>query len=747
MFKKQFLFVLMLLATISITAKTSRTPSLGSGKTETDVSNSLVDIIEPGTFLTMPATPPLNPEIRIGSLTSGAGQVLVSLEMLNFTENVNSFTFKIVLDNSILQFVELVNKTGFTGPNYQTYQNGNLLSVVYYDLGAGYMPNGKIFDMKFNFSGTAVGTLSFQATGNEVTAGIFPIENITYTGGQVNPIPVTTYTINATAGANGSISPSGNVVVPEHTNQTFTITPNNGFQVADVLVDGISAGAVTSYTFTNVTADHTIAASFVAANPVIAASAGAGGTISPSGNVTVTYGGNQSFTITPNSGFTISDVLVDGTSAGAVATYTFNNVTANHTIVASFTDGSHTITASAGTGGSISPSGAVSVNNGANQTFTITPNTGYSIANVLVDGVSVGAVPSYTFSNVTANHTIAASFSVNTYTITATAGANGSISPSGSVTVNYGASQTFTISPTAGYVVSDVLVDGSSVGAVATYTFSNVTANHTIAASFALSALNREVKIGTVSSVAGEVLVPVQMLNFTENINSFTLKIIADNSILQFVELTNKQGFTGPNYQAYQNGNLLSIVYYDLGPGYMPNGNIFDMKFNYSGAVPGTLNFIASENEVTAGVNPISNITYTNGLVNPILNNNFTITATAGSNGTISPAGDVTVAINGNQAFTITPADGYHVADVLVDGTSVGAVTTYTFNNVTANHTIAASFAINTYTIAASAGANGTISPTGNVTVNHGANQAFTITAADGYHVADVLVDGTSVGA
>ena len=68
------------------------------------------------------------------------------------------------------------------------------------------------------------------------------------------------------------------------------------------------------------------------------------------------------------------------------------------------------------------------------------------------------------------------------------------------------------------------------------------------------------------------------------------------------------------------------------------------------------------------------------------------------------------------------------MADVLVDGVSVGAVTSYTFTNVTANHTIAASFAIDTYTITASAGANGTISPTGAVSVNYGANQTFTIT-------------------
>jgi PKD repeat protein len=108
------------------------------------------------------------------------------------------------------------------------------------------------------------------------------------------------------------------------------------------------------------------------------------------------------------------------------------------------------------------------------------------VANVLVDGSSVGVVTSYTFTNVTASHTIAASFAIDTYTINASAGANGSISPSGAVTVNYGANQAFTITPAAHYHVADVLVDSISVGAVTNYTFTSVSANHTIAASFAI---------------------------------------------------------------------------------------------------------------------------------------------------------------------------------------------------------------------------------------------------------------------
>ena len=71
----------------------------------------------------------------------------------------------------------------------------------------------------------------------------------------------------------------------------------------------------------------------------------------------------------------------------------------------------------------------------------------------------------------------------------------------------------------------------------------------------------------------------------------------------------------------------------------------------------------------------------------------YTLTASAGANGTIAPVGAVSVNPGASQAFTITPNLNYHVADVLVDGASVGAVTSYLFNTVAANHTIAASFA------------------------------------------------------
>ena len=75
---------------------------------------------------------------------------------------------------------------------------------------------------------------------------------------------------------------------------------------------------------------------------------------------------------------------------------------------------------------------------------------------------------------------------------------------------------------------------------------------------------------------------------------------------------------------------------------------------------------------------------------------NYTITATAGENGTISPSGDVTVEQGANQTFTITANSGYHIKDVKVNGSSVGTAATYTFNDVAANATITVEFEVDT---------------------------------------------------
>jgi hypothetical protein len=576
------------------------------------------------------------------------------------------------------------------------------------------------------------------------------------------------YIITAGAGANGTISPSGDLSVLGGANQKFTISAAAGYRIADVVVDGTSVGPVSSYTFANVQAAHTISATFALDVYTITATADVNGTIAPSGTLTLNKGATQTFTITPEPGFDVSSIIVDGANKGALTTYTFSNITANHAISAYFKTKTFTITTSAGAGGTITPaSGTVTI--GSSQTCTITPAAGYHIADVIVDGTSIGAVSSYAFVNVTADHTITATFAANpSYTISATAGPNGSISPASDVSVLGGTSPTFTISAAAGYRIAGVLVDGVSVGAVTTYTFANVSTNHTIAASFTV------ILSYTIIADAGPngSISPSGTTSVTELTNkAYTITPNAGYRVLDVVVDGVSQGpratFT---FYSVQGNHTISATFtpdvYTINAAADINGSISPagtLTLNSGDSLTFTITpdaGYAVQSVIVDGANKgaVTTFTFTNITVNHTITAyfkvlTFSITASSGTNGTVTPAGTTILNIGGSQTYSIVPVAGYHVEEVLVDGTSVGAVTTYIFIDLTDNHTIAATFAPNpAYTILAPddlqfADMHGSISPSGNVSVLGGANQKFTMTPDPGYRVADVLVDGLSVGA
>lgn len=497
------------------------------------------------------------------------------------------------------------------------------------------------------------------------------------------------YRMDASAGPGGSISPAGAFDVWEGAGQTFTITPDAGNQILDLIVDGVSIAAANNYKFDNVMAPHTISVTFSSdINATTSYRIGnIGGTISPSGaRVTVACGTNQTFTMTPFDHSHIQDVQADGVSVGLVSTYTFTNVLIPHTINADFAGDTNTITATAGPGGSISPSGSVAILYGTdNQTFTITPNAGFQVLDVLVDGVSVGQVTTYKFQNVIAPHTIAASFSA---TITASAGGGGSISPSGNAAVPYGTNQTFTITPSAGFHITGVQVDGVSVGAVSSYTFSNVTINHTISASFATTITATSGPGGSISPAGTVDVISGVTLTFTMTPASGNrvLAVLVDGVSVGAVTSYTFTGITAPH--------TISITF---------SSDIYSTTSGGGG----------------------------------------------NSGGTISPSGHVPVSCGTDQIFTIIPTSPAlgHIDDVQVDGVSVGAVSNYTFTNVLVSHTITARFAANTYTITASAGIGGTITPSGLISVTGGTSKSFHISPSTGYQILDVIVDGVSVGA
>ena len=571
----------------------------------------------------------------------------------------------------------------------------------------------------------------------------------------------TTWSITATGGAGGSITPSGNVIVNQGSNQTFTITANTGYRITGVLVDNNPVGAVSSYSFTNIVASHTIAASFaLIPTYTINATAGSGGSITPSGTISVTEGGSRSFTIIPVTGYYITNVLVDNGSVGAVTTYSFSNVTSNHTIAASFAQLTYNISGTAGAGGTINPSGTVTVSYGSSRTFNIIPGTGYSISGVRVDNVDIGAVSSYTFSNVTSGHTISATFSLINFMINASAGAGGTINPHGSVTAGYGTSSTFTITPNAGYYISDVKADDISVGAVSSYTFSNVTADHTIAAVFSLYSYTISASAGAGGSISPSGITTLdwggsQSYTITPDTGYHITDVKVDN-----VSMGAIASYTFTNVtSAHTISATFALITYTISGSAGTGGNIsppgnttvsHGSSQTYS-ITPSTGYRIVDVKADNVSVGPVTSYTFSNVVSNHSISASFTllqytITSVSNSGGSITPAGTVTLSYGSNQTFTISPSTGFEIRDVKVDGVSVGKVPAYNFTNITQSHTIAATFALISYTVTPFAGAGGSISPDSEVDADYGSDATFTITPETGYYITDVLVDNVSAG-
>jgi hypothetical protein len=612
-------------------------------------------------------------------------------------------------------------------------------------------------------------------------------------------------TITPSAGSNGTISPAEAVTVDWGSSQTFTFSPATGYHVSDVLVDGLSAGTVDSYTFNNLSINHTISVSFAKDQWVLQLVGATTYYLSQTDFETIAAE-HPSNTYLDNSGNTWKGTalwrlisLIDDGDAGSfnnslVGVYsivltgkqldgtdykvtipppyinfafppqTEDLFVANRVMLAGTQDwielpvanpantsklwyplmdtgpgiasGSLRvgalykieltnlppfISASAGTHGSISPSGLIMVTPGNNQSFTFTPDTNYHVSDVQVDGVSIGIAPNYTFTNVTANHTIAVFFAVDTFTINASAGPNGSIDPSGAVIVDYGANQTFTITPNTNYLVADVLVDGVSAGAVTTSTFNDVTASHTIAATFTIDTSNWTLQLigattNNMTKAQFEALAAAHPSNTYLDSSNNTWKGVALWRLIALVDDGDPDTFNSSAAGVYsivltgKNSDGTDYVV-TVGPPY--EGFVFqpeteDLFIANKVMLQGTTEWINLP--LTNPVKPTklwfplmdtgSGITVGNYRVGALYKVELTnlppvITASAGAHGSISPSGTVIITSGSSQTFTITADTGYHIADVLVDGVSVGAQSTYTFNNVTVNHTIAASFAVN----------------------------------------------------
>ena len=193
------------------------------------------------------------------------------------------------------------------------------------------------------------GSITLEDNTKETTTFTMPKEDV-----ELEAVyEITSYTVKASAGEGGTITPSGDVLVAHGNSAVFTITPEKGYHVKEVLADNKAVTLTDNqYTFTDVKEPHTISASFEKdiTTITISASAGEGGTISPSGEVTAEIGSSVEFTVTPDDGYHVKEVLADDAVVSLTdGKYVFNEVKESHTIYASFEKDVYTITVINGT--------------------------------------------------------------------------------------------------------------------------------------------------------------------------------------------------------------------------------------------------------------------------------------------------------------------------------------------------------------------------------------------------------------
>jgi hypothetical protein len=234
-------------------------------------------------------------------------------------------------------------------------------------------------------------------------------------------------TIIASAFGGGAITPSGIVLAYPNRDTTFTFTPQIGYHVDSVTVDGSRVDSVTEYTFHTIAANHTINVWFGVNQFTITSSAGPNGSISPLGTVNANFGENRKFIVTPATGYHVDSVIVDGARVDSATSFTFTNISVSHSISATFAINHYAILANAGSHGSLFPSGVIMLAYGDSQSVSLKPDSGYFVDSVIIDGAFAGKDTNYTFHSVNQNHTLSVNFTDGSISMNCTVADNWNI--------------------------------------------------------------------------------------------------------------------------------------------------------------------------------------------------------------------------------------------------------------------------------------------------------------------------------
>ncbi len=285
------------------------------------------------------------------------------------------------------------------------------------------------------------------------------------------------------------------------------------------------------------------------------------------------------------------------------------------------------------------------------------------------------------------------------YTITASSGTGGSISPTGSQSVSQGASKTFTITPSTGYAVTNLVVDGVLVGPSSSYTFNYVNANHTISVYYGPNGSGNGLRADYYSGMefntfivrrtnpninfdwgvgAPDPLAPVDLfsIRWTGQIQprfseTYRFYIRSDNGRRVWVNNQLIIDWWIDNYDITYRGSIPLVA-----------GQKYDIKvefFENDGGANAKLEWVSPSQG--REVIPQSQF-YTT----------CSITASGGVGGSISPSGNQSYNLGASQIYTITANPGYIISQVTVDGADQGPISSYTFSNLSSSHTISAAF-------------------------------------------------------
>lgn len=387
---------------------------------------------------------------------------------------------------------------------------------------------------------------------------------------------------------------------------------------------------------------------------------------------------------------------------------------------------SYDITATAGEGGTITAEGLadgkVSVTEGESATFTITANDGYEVSDVKVDGTSVGKRTSYTFENVDAAHTIEATFAFTNYTA-----ANPFEFPTTKgTTKTLEAEHATTITEACGATEWRCEVNSEAWASNGKYINSlNKTSTGADSVAYAYNAPVAGTYKVTVTYRSGS---DTNKLAWSEQDGKITASQVATpnskvNNVLQaktvefnMVVTTAGAGtlvFTAPDGDSPQTDKFdIELVKLadeadltELQTAITNAEAILNAadKDKYSAAALVELQELVNAGKQLTTASSQTDVDAKKAEITAKtadIQTQFTITATAGNGGTIAPTGATKVYKGTSKAFTITPNEGYHVDSLTVDGTAVNVVTEYTFSDVTANHTIAVTFAKDAVTVA-----------------------------------------------